>query len=235
MVKIMWKFTEVGVVLLLIFIMSFESARADVLYESATLGPTGQVSSGTGVGRANPFSPVIRSYYGVLFEVQENQVWQVTAIGGHFCRFSGNQGSLFGAIIELAGEGILPPDPPLVPSDAVVSTTFVPDYPSTDYRTTLSVELQEGYYALVFGSDDLGASGGGMAVMNNIGQAKLVDDYPIYAYIDQGWNYDYSIHPDPRRVVIEGTIIPEPASAVLMIVGSTILSLGRRNDFGLGG
>ncbi len=217
-----------GAILVLVLLLTFESARADIIYESATLGPTGQLPWGAGVGRANPSNPSSRSYYGVLFEVQENQVWQVTSIGGHFCRNSGNQDSLFGAIIELAGEGILPPDPPLDISDVLVSTTFVPDYPSTDYRTALSVNLQEGFYALVFGSDDLGATGGEMVVMNNIGQVKLVDDYPIYAYTDQGWNYDYSNYPDPRRVVIEGTIVPEPATVLLLGLGGVLLRRMRR-------
>lgn len=194
-------------------------AKSAILYESTTLGTTGRAPSGSVVGRIDSD----RAYYGSIFHIDSGICWEVTAIGGHFCRFYDSSGTLFGAIMKLDSPEVLPSDPPLDFPDVVASTVFVPDYPSSDYRTPLSVTLEAGDYALVFGSDDLGASDGSMVVMNQPGHENLLGEYPIYAYTYQGWNYNYSTGAREARFVVEGTIVPEPATLLLLSLGGLIV------------
>lgn len=202
-------------------------AKSDILYESTTLGTTGQSVWGNAAGRVND-DPSYRVYYGSIFHIDSGFEWEITDIGGHFCRFQNRTGTLFGAIIKLNSFDPIEPAPPLDFSDVVASTVFVPDYPSSDYRTPLSVTLENGDYALVFGSDDLGASDGGMVVMHQPGHDNPLAEYPIGAYVSGGWHYDYSSSARQHRFVVEGTAVPEPTTLLLLGFGAVML---RRNEF----
>jgi|GEM_PF-792474 len=156
-----------------------------VIHESATLGPTGQVE-GWGL--------VTTQFIGSRFYL--NREVEVTAIGGHLVQWG--TGDLFGTIVELESSSDLPDGSPFVAYEVVASTVFDPGYPSSDFRTPLSVTLTPGYYALIFGTDALGSSGGEGA-MAYVGQSN----YPGSSYIlwnGVGW-YNTAPSPPPRFVV----------------------------------
>jgi len=177
----------------IVFALLAYPAKADtIIHESATLGPTGQ-TSGWGLRW--------EQFIGSRFYV--NQQVEVTAIGGHLTEWTA--GNLFGAIIALTGPDDLPDGSPFYSPEVVASTVFDPGYPSSDFRTPLAVTLQPGYYALVFGTDELGASNGEGAMPYG-GQVDLPGaSYFVWAY-DSYWGWDwYNSDPvPPPRFVVEG-------------------------------
>jgi len=169
-----------------------ESVFADpIIYESATMGAAGQ-TNGWGLSW--------EQFIGSRFYV--NQQVEVTAIGGHLTEWTA--GNLFGAIIALTGPDDLPDGSPFYSPEVVASTVFDPGYPSSDFRTPLAVTLQPGYYALVFGTYELGASNGEGAMPYG-GQVDLPGaSYFIWAYdLYWGWGW-YNTLPTQARFVVEG-------------------------------
>jgi len=200
-------------------------AQADIIYESATLGQVGLTG---GIAVAAGYDDYIDTdcYAGARFHIDYEA--QVTAIGGHFLHGYGNTGSLFGAILPLSGPGMMPSIPPFDFSNVIASTVFVPDRPSSDYRTPLAVTLQPGDYALIFGSNALGAADGIMAIMAD-GQQRLEGGDLILAETGGGWFAEQTGL--PARFVVEGTVnVPEPASAAMMAIGALTLILQRKRQ-----
>ena len=192
-------------------------AQADIIYESATLGQVGLTG---GIAVAAGFDDFMNTdyYAGARFHLDYEA--EVTAIGGHFLLDNDNTGNLFGAILPLSGAGAMPSLPPLDSLDVIASTVFVPDdSPSSDYRTSLAVTLQPGDYALIFGSNALGAADGIMRIMAN-GQQRLDDGDLILAETGSGWSAGQL----PARFVIEGTVnVPEPTTILLLSLGGVFL------------
>jgi hypothetical protein len=214
---------SVGWTAILLFALWPGAARGDILFESAPMGPTGLDAYGTTCGQTGTTE---RSYYGRIFHI-DSGIWEVTAVGGHFVRSLDSTGTLFAAIVPLDEGSGFPADPPFDFGDVLASTTFVPDLPSSDYRTPLEVTLGPGDYALVFGAQDLGASDGSMTIMHQPGYENPSAEYPIYAYVDeplvQSWAYNTSSNALTQRVVIEGTVVPEPATVLLLGLGGFAL------------
>ncbi|MHC4098810.1 MAG: GEVED domain-containing protein, partial [Planctomycetota bacterium] len=162
--------------LVLAVILVGQLAEAEyVIHESATMGPTGQ-------------------FEGYLVDYTE-----VTQIGGHIAQ--ANFGAdFFGAIVSLSGMSDLPNGYPFSGGEVIASTVFDPGFFSSDFRTPLSVELNPGYYALVFGTDALG-SVNGYGIMPYLGQTS----YPWASYFvfwpGLGWG---DVPSNDTRFVIEG-------------------------------
>ena len=121
--------------------------RGDTIYESATLGATGQTTGDVLAGGSFP------QFIGARFAVTQPD--QVTEIGGHL---GNTNGTLFGAIISLSSSTALPSGSPFNGPEVVASTTFNAGSPSSDFLTPLSATLTPGEYALVLGSGEFGAS-----------------------------------------------------------------------------
>ncbi|MHC4742135.1 MAG: SdrD B-like domain-containing protein, partial [Planctomycetota bacterium] len=136
-----------------------QHARGDVIHCSATLGPTGQ-SGGWGIN--SDF------FMGSRFYV--DRTVNVTSIGGHLVEWQG--GAFFGAIVSLSNMYDLPNGFPFLGAEVVASTVFDPGYPSSDFRTPLSVTLWPGSYALIFGSGEFGAFNG-VGAMPYSGQTDI--------------------------------------------------------------
>ena len=195
-------------------------AQADIIYESATLGQVGLTG---GVAVAAGFDDYMETdyYAGARFHLDYEA--EVTAIGGHFL-LDNDTGNLFGAILPLSGPGAMPSLPPFDSSDIIASTVFVPDSPSTDYRTSLAVTLQPGDYALIFGSNALGAEDGIMNIIIAADQQRLDGGDLIRAEADGSWSAEVL----PARFVIEGTVnVPEPATLILFGLGGILLRKSR--------
>lgn len=140
-----------------------------ILFESGSLGQTGltwaDVLAGT-VGGTNVRSVV---FSGVRFELQQPVV--TTRIGGHFLQRPGEDpegdGTFFGAIVALDDESDFPDSGDLSTADVVGSTLLTFPDPSAEVYGNLSVRLDPGWHALVFGSGLFDATAGGAALRNN--------------------------------------------------------------------
>jgi len=189
--KLVNRFRTLGgfICLVMVFIVPGQIAEADyVIHESATMGPPGQ-DYGVVVGA--------EQFAGARFYIDRRL--EVTQIGGHI-----NQvyvgADFFGAIVSLSGPSDLPDGYPFTYSEVVASTVFDPYYFSTDYRTPLSVELNPGYYALVFGTDALG-SANGYGIMPFYGQTSFPSaSYFVFQPL-YGWG---NVETNNTRFVIEG-------------------------------
>jgi hypothetical protein len=188
-----------GITSLIVLLATFNTINAAVIFESATMGQSGQYSSDIGVDQF--------FFLGSRFYVPATT--QITAIGGHLGSF--NYEDIFGAIVRLNSSTDLPKGFPLNDSEIVAHTQFTPNYPSSDFRAPLSCTLSPGYYGLVFGSGKYSATG--TAYMPNEGQSDL----PGASYFFWDGLYEFawfSAVPFQGRFVVEGTIVtPEYCSA----------------------
>ncbi|MDJ0853231.1 MAG: hypothetical protein QNK04_33100 [Myxococcota bacterium] len=154
-------------------------AQTPVLLESATLGATG-LFGGTSITE--------NQYVGWRFEI--DTPLEVDAIGGHLLGLPdvGND-LIFGALIRLAAIDAFPAGDPFTPEETVAAVTFQPPLPSVELLVPLSVTLEPGPYALVFGSDLFGATGNG-AIPNTLDQTDILpttaDSYIFYGIPDLG-------------------------------------------------
>ncbi len=138
-------------------IASSLSAQAQLTeFARATLQNEGS-TSGQGVTVSSTF------YTGWRFQVTDGPLI-TTDIGAHF---SGNGGAtLFGAIVRLTGPQDSPDRFDLTSSDVLTTTVFngPAGSASQEISTPLNIELQNGWYLVIFGAGAFGASsnGGGM-------------------------------------------------------------------------
>jgi len=183
------------IVLVCVFSWMGAEARADILHQSATMGPSGQ-SYGWLVDTWD--------FIGSRFYIDRTA--QVTAIGGHLTE--GTTGNMFGAIVRIHNSTDFPDGEPFESGEVVASVVFDPGYPSSDYRVPLSVELAPGWYVLVFGSGWLGSTPG-EGVMPDYGQTDL----PGSSYI--GWADDiwFDTGSLQARFVVEGYYLDPYCSA----------------------
>jgi hypothetical protein len=202
------------VVLITLVTITGASHGSDFLFESASLGETGQ---GGGFSVSGPMGGNTAQFLGVRFHLNETIL--VDNIGGHL---SGN-GSLFGAITPLSSFNAFPAGDPLsfVP---LAQVTFTPTELSTDIRVPLSVTLNGGDYALIFGSGRFGATGFGSMANNNIDSASA-----NYFQGDSGF-WQNSSQVQNVRFVITGTVVPEPSVTALLgiVLGVLVTHLCRR-------
>jgi len=133
------------------------AVRGAVLFESATLGPTG-VTGGEvpGVDHAQ--------YLGARFHLDHDV--KVQSVGGHFM---GLTHQYFAAIVPLSGPDALPTGIPYVDfaSTFLGAASFSTPFASVDILVPLSVSLAPGDYGLVFGAGEFGTSGSGGMPRNN--------------------------------------------------------------------
>jgi hypothetical protein len=195
-------------------------AGAAIIFESGTLGPTGVPYSELGdiVPGTNIKATV---FAGARFELKQSVV--ISQIGGHFV--SQSNGTFFGAIITLTDENDFPDSVDFTTSDFVGSTVL--DFPlsSQEVFGNLDLKLEPGWYALVFGSGLFGASGSGGAVRNGIDI-----DNPSYIVAlprsTDRWNDITAAFPN-HRFVVQGDVVPEPSSMIL-VVSTSLLPFIRR-------
>jgi hypothetical protein len=169
-----------GIALALLLGSAAGGGRAEVVLESAVLGPTGQLG-GTSV--------TSQQLVGWRFQLASDL--RVSAIGGHLLGFDvpGESGPIFAALVRLSALDAFPQGDPFLPGEIVASAVFSPPFPSADVSVPLDVALAPGSYALVFGSGQLGATGGG-ALPNPPEQLDIppttIDSYIFYSVPQPG-------------------------------------------------
>jgi len=199
-------------------------ASAGVIYQSGTLGPTGITKNevlSQAVLAANVSS---FNFVGARFFIEEEML--TTSLGGHFIG-GFNDTSFFGAIVRLTDSLDFPDSVDLSTPDVIGVTTLTFPDTSDEVFGDLTVHLQPGWYALVFGSGLFGTTGRGSAPTNN---TDIESPQYIIGQPDEGW-FNASIFTlanDNFRFVVEGQAIPEPAASILMLFGAICLSAMRR-------
>jgi hypothetical protein len=182
--------------------------RGDVLYQSATLGPIGQTAGDTLSSS---------QYLGARFSL--NNAVQVQAIGGNMYDIDG--GSLFGAIFPISGPNAMPSGSPFDVAPLAEVTFTLPIYADADVSIPLSVELQPGNYALIFGSGQFGATGVGAMPTDN---PDIPGQTPFFGWWNNQWNNDSVSN---MRFVVYGAAVPEPGTFTLFAIASGAIALLR--------
>jgi len=181
--------------------------NAAVIHESATLGLTGQSSSGSLLTSTQ--------FLGSRFSITDTV--SVDNVGGHLYHF--DAGNLFASIVSLSSPTALPTGTPFNTGELMASTTFSGALLSSDVLIPLSVTLAPGDYALIFGSGLFAASGSGAMPSNNTDISGSASYFhwrgDTSTWIDGGFT--------DTRFVVTGTVVPIPAA--IWLFGSGLLGL----------
>jgi hypothetical protein len=193
-------------------------ADAATIFESGALGPTGVtwddlVNQNVLGVNVNP-----DVFNGVRFEVSVPVI--VSEVGGHFASPLG--GDFFGAIVQLDDPNDFPDSGDLSTPDVLGVATLVFPAPSAEVFGNLTLPLDPGWYALVFGSGLFGTTGAGGAPLNNL-------DIGTPSYIGFQENSGWTNRPDildNKSFVVNGRIVPESSTCSLVFFALTTLMFG---------
>ncbi len=204
-------------------LLSVSTARAGLIYASATPSPTGGPASG-------PFvSPT--QMWGVRFEVASTMT--TATIGGHFARFNGFSApvgtTIFGALVALSSSTDLPDSNDLSTPDVLGSAELTIPSAHNDsdiIDAPLSVTLTPGWYAVVFGTQSLihgGTAANGIAMDTNTDIGN-----PSYIALSPGTG---GVWGDTSKdgFYFFVTAVPEPSSWLMAaLAAGGLLFYGRR-------
>lgn len=197
-----------------------------ILYESATMGPTGQT---TGYGLSN------MQYVGSRFVVSSPVT--VTAVGGHM--FGVSQ-SLFAAIVSFPGSLPAPSGGNALAGTGTVihaSKTFSTHFPSDDLIIPLAAPVtltpNGNTYALIFGAGLFSTNGSGGMPSNNTNTPAGIGSY-FYCVDPDLPTYSWTNGIAPNninnaRFVVYATAVPEPSAYVLAGVALAASRLAARH------
>ncbi len=192
----------------------------NLILDSATMGAPGQ-NVGFVIGNDQPFD----QYLGARFQVTATTV--VDHIGGHLGKNPFPTGDIFGAIVPLSGPTALPAST-TVASIALAHTLFTPPVISNDILVPLSVTLKPGWYGLVFGSDEFGATGAGFMPFDNTDTSQASYFFRNPATGD----WTVGTLQNVRFVVTGVSAVPAPSALAVAVIGALFLAVGfrRRRD-----
>lgn len=207
--------------------VSVETALSASVFSTGSLGLTG-ITKEQALDGVVPASNVVWfNYVGARFQVSETSL--ITEVGGHFVG-GFQQDSFFGAIIRLDSATDFPDSGDLSSTDVIGVAHLSFPHPSDEIFGELSVKLEPGWYAVVFGSALFQTDGRGGAVRNgeDIGLPSYINWQPSNGWFnltDLGFEGLGNL-----RLVVKGRVIPEPAAPVTVtaIVLSQLLFGSRR-------
>jgi hypothetical protein len=202
-------------------------ASAAILLETAQPGPTPSVISGDGLYTSQ--------WMGARFEVTQRT--RITSVGGHLWGAEPGPNTLFAAIVALSGPTGVPftgtssdPSVGLPPQTVVAHTVFdLPSYQSSHITLPLTVTVDPGTFALVFGSGLYGATGFGAMPRNNPTNPGPESYFGWWesGFHSWSWNqlFDSAL---TARFVVEGVAVPEPSGYLLgAVAGLALVSRSR--------
>jgi hypothetical protein len=203
---------------------STSPATSAVIYESATLGPTGIGIQQLLQGAAQGTNVADSNFAGARFRI--DQPVATTAIGGHFIRGLADE-SFFGAIVQLTDEFDFPNSGDLSTMDVVGVTALSFPHPSNEAFGQIAVILTPGWYAVVFGSGQFETTGWGGTINNGleIGAPNYILWQPSNGWfnlVDLGFPGLGNL-----RLVVEGTVVPEPSIVTPVVIAALMFS-GRK-------
>jgi len=211
------KLSLIAFSILLLVPVGAQNAFAVIIYESSTLGPTGQTTGGFNVNEVQ--------FLGSRFSISETM--EVSQIGGHMYRGSFGDNLIFGAIVELSGPDALPLGDPFTGGEVLASTTFTPPVLSADVSVPLSITLQPGDYALIFGSGEFGATNGeGVMTVNNFITPEGVGSYIVW--INNMWRFGLS-ELDNLRFTVNGLDVKVVGGELIPIETTSLLLAGAQS------
>lgn len=200
-------------------------AHAGIIFQSATLGPTG-LSWGNGWDIAGGTDLAVR------FQLLDT--YNVTAVGGDFVSVGpAPNGTIFAAIAAIGGPAAFPSTPGSF--TPLASATFTAPSSSADIRVALPVTLGPGYYALIFGGGRFGATGNALAPGSDSDLPGV--SYFVGAGVSDPGSYWANGGISGTRFVVEGTLsegtgtVPEPGTGALFLgAGLWLAWLKRRRS-----
>jgi hypothetical protein len=202
-------------------------ASGGVLYQTATMG----VPSSAGL------SITQLQFLGARFTLNSSSV--ISDIIGEIGSFGGGNPEMFMALFQLSGPDTFPSNVVGTPfaNAPLYSTTFNASSPGGDISFPVSLSVQPGTYAVVFGTGLFGAStagtaGGYMPFGVSSGNVVQPGADLITWYDDTGaqnsslakWHNGTN---QGERFVVQGDTTPEPGSALLIGSGITAMALLR--------
>jgi len=189
-------------------------ADAEILFQTATSGPTGQ-TCGQGLAVDSNFFP------GTRFQLTQPAV--TSAVGGHFLPTDFvTPRTVFGAIVRLTGPDDFADSADLSTTDVLGTTLItVPPTGSTNVSGPLVLSLSPGWYALEFGSGRFGATGDSGLISGN----SLVGTPDIFSVRQSDGNIAFQA--SEPRMFVEGTSVPEPGTGGILLA-LIVMSVRRR-------
>ena len=211
-----------SIFVLTVFFFWVNSSSGDITTILDT-GPQGVTNGGSTISGGQ--------FLGARFTLEKPYI--ITEIGGHIKGSSGEDRSLFAAVIPVSGASGLPSNNWLneVVYASVVDAPFndIGPYPYQVPDTIIdtSFSLEPGSYALVFGSRLFGATGRGWMPVRG-----SMQDLPwfIAGNSQGGWR---SIQREQQiRFFVHGEIVPVPGAVILGSIGLSFAGwkLRRRRD-----
>lgn len=198
--------------------VSTSALSEQVLFQSASLGPAGitPLEARQGVGSGLSMGSDI--FLGARFELTTTAI--TTAIGGHVLAEVDLDGTFFGAIVKLDGPDDLPDSTDLSTPDVLGTTSLVFPDPSDDAFGELSLELDPGWYGVIFGAGLFGTDGlGGMPRNNPVANAT--------SFFAMRVGLPWATPPiglyDGSRFVVRGLPVPEPLA--MAMTGTLVIGL----------
>lgn len=213
--------TFTGIIFAMGMTTTIGQTSAAVIYQSASPGPADCSAGGSILDNTQ--------FLGARFSL--GSATTLTGVGGRVCGSSAAD-DFFAAILPLSGPGVLPGLDPLdLISNALASAMFVPGDAGGDVTIPFSFTLGPGNYALVFGAGLLGTNGFGWMPETN---TDLPGASYFFAGVDSSggtgsWN-EGSFTNTRFFVMADASTnpIPEPATALLVLVGIGMTAWGRR-------
>ncbi len=195
-----------------------QAASAGVIYQSATLNGAGTSRQEVADGNFPGLSVGINAFAGVRFELTQPIVTE--QVGGHFVGPFSVEDTIFGALVRLDGPQDFPDSIDLSTPDVLGGTLLRLPNESGDVFGDLRVELQPGWYGLVFGG---GYQGEGLFGARALGAAMGTnDDIGTPSYFGYLSGFYWGPRLGGTRYVITGQIVPEPLTLWAATVGSLI-------------
>ncbi|MEE9494530.1 MAG: VPLPA-CTERM sorting domain-containing protein [Gammaproteobacteria bacterium] len=156
-------------------------------------------------------------FIGARFTV--DQPVTILGIGGHFQKYSGYSGSVFGAIVSLDNKSY-PSISTAGFNNLVASSVFTPDW-GKDFLAPIDATLTPGTYAVILGSGLFGATGNQGLTLIQPDRVRYSNGDKISWGTSRNW-YDGEVRIRHRILLSDSapvSAVPVPATAWLLISG----------------
>jgi hypothetical protein len=210
----------------LIFVVIICASRSDAggIFQSGALGPTGVLWEDVNSQSVPSTNVDPDVFIGARFYIAAPVI--TTRIGGHFIGHPFNTSpEFYGAIAALTAADDFPDSIDLTTPDVRGETILSFGNPSSVSFGDLALNLQPGWYALIFGSGLFGTHSYGNAVRDGT-------DFGVQSYF--AWDRNAGVWHELDKsvsnhyVVVEGAFIPEPSSFALALFAAAVLVFARR-------